>query len=100
MPIPSIRFTIPSWSLTAICSGSIGVLAVIYIALIAVVMSYAALTVEFSQSVQNDESTVAMLEGRYLAAVARITNIDYAAAGYAAPVARVYVPATSATALR
>ena len=88
------------WSPVAVLSGTVGVLAVVYIALIAVVMSYAALTISFSQSVRNDESTVATLEGQYLAAVARITATDYAAKGYAAPVAEVYVPATSATALR
>jgi len=63
-------------------------------------MSYAALTIEFSQSVKNDESTVAMLEKNYLSAVAGITNTNYAAEGYAAPVAQTYVPAKSVTALR
>ncbi len=93
------RFHLP-WSPVAVLSGTVGILAVVYIALIAVVMSYAALTISFSQSVRDDDSAVATLEGQYLAAVARITATDYSVEGYAAPVATVYVPSTSATALR
>ncbi len=78
----------------------VGVLVVTYIGLIAVVMSYAALTVEFSQSVKNDEASVAMLEGQYLASVADIQNSDYRAAGYTTPVRQVFVPTESMTALR
>lgn len=63
-------------------------------------MSYAALTVEFSQSVRNDEATIAVLEGHYLATVARIANTDYIAAGYAKPLAEVFVPAKNVAALR
>jgi hypothetical protein len=88
------------FSLSAICFGSVAVLAVAYIGLIAVVMSYAALTVSFSQSVKNDEATVATLESQYLASVASITNSDYAAAGYTLPIAEIFVPAKDATALR
>ena len=75
-------------------------LVVAYIGLIAVVMSYAALTVEFSQSVRNDEAAVATLEGQYFSEVARITAIDYRTAGYVVPRATVFVPAQSVTALR
>ena len=82
------------------CFSAVAVLAVTYVGLIAVAMSYAALTVEFSQSVRNDETTVAMLEGQYLSAVADITKIDYVAAGYTAPNIKVFVPAKSVTALR
>ena len=63
-------------------------------------MSYAASTIEFSQSVRNDESVVAVLEAEYLSAVAQITNTNYAADGYAVPVAKIFVPAKSTTALR
>ncbi len=84
----------------SLCLGSIAVLAVAYIGLIAVVMSYAASTVEFAQSVRNDEASVASLESRYLAAVASITNTDYTAEGYAKPVAEAFVPSASMTALR
>lgn len=73
---------------------------VTYIGLIAVVMSYASLTIEFSQSIKNDESAVATLEAQYLASVAQITTTDATAAGYAVPLARRYVPTTSVTALR
>jgi hypothetical protein len=78
----------------------VGVLAVVYLALIAVVMNYAALTVEFSQSVKNDEAALSVLESQYLARVASIQGIDYRALGYAAPTAKLFVPATSVTALR
>ena len=87
-------------SIVSLVSGGVGVLLVVYIGLIAVVMSYAALTVELSQSVKRDEAAVAVLEARYLASVARITNIDYLGEGYAKPVARVFVRAESVTALR
>jgi hypothetical protein len=81
-------------------SGAVGILLVAYIGLIAVVVSYAALTVEFSQSVKNDEAAVAVLEAQYLASVSRITNTDYLAEGYTAPAAQLFVPARSVTALR
>jgi len=90
----------PSFSALSLCYGAVGVLLVAYIGLIAVVMSYATLTVEFSQSVKNDEATVAVLEGQYLAGVAHLINIDYAALGYAKPVAKAFVRAESVTALR
>ncbi len=84
----------------SLCSGTVAVLAIVYIGLIAVVMSYVALTVEFSQSVKNDEASVAVLEGKYLSNIARIENLDYRAEGYVAPLATIFVPATSMTALR
>ncbi|MFA6278878.1 MAG: hypothetical protein WCS97_03045 [Candidatus Paceibacterota bacterium] len=88
------------FSVTTLCFGAVVVLVITYIGLIAVVMSYATLTVEFSQSVRNDESAVAMLEGQYLATMARINSTDYAAAGYALPVVKIFVPTKSVTALR
>lgn len=88
------------YSLVSLCSGTVGVLAVVYIGLIAVVMSYAALTVEFSQSVRNDEAAVADLESRYLATIAHITTTDYALAGYTKPAVKEFVSTQSATALR
>lgn len=90
----------PSFSPVSLAVSAVGVLAVSYVGLIALVMSYAALTVEFTQSVRNDESAVAMLESAYLAQVAQITATDYAAVGYAKPAAIAYVPAESVTALR
>jgi hypothetical protein len=95
----NFRSYIP-FSMTALCSGTVAVLAVAYVGLIAVVMSYAALTIEFSQSVRNDESAVAMLEGQYLSEVASITSTDYAAAGYVLPIAKIFVSKKSVTALR
>lgn len=89
-----------SFSILSVCYGAVGVLLVGYIGLIAVVMSYAALTVEFSQSVKNDEAAVAVLEGQYLSSVARLTGTDYASEGYAKPTEKVFVRAESMTALR
>lgn len=89
-----------SVSVLSLCCGAVGVLVVAYIGLIAVVMSYAALTVEFSQSVKNGEAAVAALEGQYLANVAHITGTDYAAEGYEKPAAQAFVRAESMTALR
>jgi acyl-coenzyme A synthetase/AMP-(fatty) acid ligase len=86
--------------MTTLCSGVAALLAVMYIGLIAIVMSYAAMTIEFSQSVRNDEATVASLEAEYLNTVARITNIDYTTVGYTIPMVKVFVPKKSATALR
>jgi hypothetical protein len=95
----AFRFRLP-FSPVSLCFGAVAVLAITYIGLIAVVMSYAVLTVEFSQSVRNDEATVATLESQYLTAVAQITDTNYVAAGYAKPIAKIFVPTQSATALR
>lgn len=97
--MPNPRFHL-SLSPTVLCSSIVVVLAVSYIGLIAVVMSYAALTVEFSQSVKNDGAAVAVLESQYLVAVAQITNTDYSKEGYVMPRDEVFVPKKSATALR
>ncbi|NNM83981.1 hypothetical protein HKL94_02080 [Candidatus Parcubacteria bacterium] len=94
------RFHFPSLSPIALAGGTVGVLAVVYIGLIAAVMSYAALTVEFAQSVKNDEASVASLESQYLAAVASITTTNYVAEGYVVPSVETFVSAKSATALR
>ena len=94
-----LRFHLP-FSVVSLCSGTVAILTVAYIGLIAVVMSYATITVEAAQSVRNDEATVATLESKYLASVARVTATDYTAAGYAKPIAEVFVPAESVTALR
>ncbi len=80
--------------------GFVGVLVVSYIGLIAVVMSYAAMTVSFSQSVKDGEAAVALLESQYLISIANIENADYHAAGYTTPLATHFVPSTSVTALR
>ena len=85
---------------SAICFGMVGISALIYVGLIAVVMNYAALTIEFSQSVKNDEATVATLESQYLSAISSITATDYATAGYTSSVTKTFVPKQGATALR
>lgn len=95
----NFRVSLP-FSALSICYGAVGVFLVGYIGLIAVVMSYAALTVEFSQSVKNDEAAVAVLEGQYLSLVAGLTSTDYASEGYAKPTEKVFVRAESMTALR
>lgn len=90
LPFSPVRF----------CIGIVAVLLVVYIGLIATVMSYAALTIEFSQSVRNDESEVAVLESMYLNNVERTTATDYIAEGYIRPSVTTFVPAKSVTALR
>ena len=88
------------YSPVPISLGIVVILALTYIGLIATVMSYAALTVEFSQSVRNDEAAVAKLESRYLAVVSQITSINPEVAGYEKPTTLIYVPTKRATALR
>lgn len=88
------------YSPVSLCVSLVAVLSVTYFGLIAVVMSYAALTVEFSQSVRNDESTVAVLESTYLDTVAKITSTDYSAQGYAVPRIKVFVPTKNVAVLR
>ncbi len=83
-----------------LCIGIVAILLVAYIGLIATVVSYAALTIEFSQSVRNDEAEVAALESMYLNNVERIATTDYIADGYIRPSVTKFVPAKSATALR
>jgi len=95
----SMRFNLPL-SPVSLCGVAVGVLLIVYIVLIATVMSYAALTIEFSQSVKDDEASVAAFESQYLAEVARTTATDYTAEGYALPLAKTFVRAKSATALR
>ncbi len=95
----SLRTNLP-FSLVSLCVTLVLVLLVAYIGLMATVMSYAVLTVEFSQSVRSDESTVAELESQYLDRVSQITGADYTALGYAKPVTQIFVRAESATALR
>ncbi len=75
-------------------------LALAYLGMIATVMSYAALTVEYSQSVRSSEAAVAALESQYLARVAEITSTDYHSLGYAKPIAQTFVPTESGTARR
>lgn len=89
-----------NFSLVSLSYSIVAILAITYICLIAVVMSYATLTVEFSQSVKNNETTVSVLESQYLANVSRITSIDYITAGYTLPTRKIFVPVKSATALR
>ena len=95
----NFRLSLP-FSFLTLCSGTVAALGVVYIALIAVVMGYAAMTVSFAQSVKNDQAAVATLESRYLASVASIESVDYRALGYATPDARLFVPGQSVTALR
>lgn len=77
-----------------------GALVVTYIGMIAFIMSYAAHTIEYAQSVRNEEAAVAGLEQQYLAAVAEITQTDYQALGYVKPTSKTFVRGTPATALR
>lgn len=75
-------------------------LAVAYIALVATVMSYASMTVSFSQSVRDSEAQVAALEAEYLSAVSSVTATDYVALGYAKPANKTFVRQAPRAALR
>lgn len=88
------------FSFVSLCWGTVATFTVVYIGVIAIVMTYAALTVEFSQSVKNDEATVAILESKYLTKVSTIESLDYHTLGYVTPTQKMFVPATSMTALR
>jgi purine-cytosine permease-like protein len=79
--------------------GVNALLALSYIAVIAVVMSYAALHVEFAQEVRSDEAAVAALESSYLASLSTMTGMDYRALGYTRPLAKVFVTGSAPTAL-
>ena len=89
-----------SFSPLSLCFGAAATLALVYVGLIAVVMSYAVLTIEYAQSVKNDEAAVAQLESQYLSSVALVEGVDYRAAGHAKPAMKTFVPAASVTALR
>ncbi len=95
--MPNLRLPL---SPVSIAATTVGVLAVAYIGLIAVVMSYAAMTIEFSQSVRNNGALIADLEAKYLATVSEVTSIDYVRAGYVKPETQIFVPTRSTTALR
>lgn len=88
------RITLLPWLL-----GANALLVLGYIALIAVVMSYAALHVEFAEQVRSDEAAVALLEAAYLDQVSVITKTDYSASGYDKPTIKKYVTGARATAL-
>ncbi len=89
-----------SFSPLSLCATLVGVLAVSYVGLIAVIMSYGALTIEFSQSMKNDEAVVATLESQYLTLVSTLTRTDYVAEGYRVPVRQAFVREEGGTALR
>ena len=91
---------LPRFSPVALSLALVITLAVAYVALIATVMSYAALTVSFSQSVRSMEGEVATLESEYFAAVSSVADTDYASKGYEKPAGETYVSAARATALR
>ena len=80
-------------------AGANALLVLSYIGLIAVVMSYAALQVEFTQSVRSDEAAVAALEASYLNSLSIVTNTDYASLGYEKPLAQIFVPGAPKTAV-
>jgi hypothetical protein len=91
---------IPRVSPVALSVAVVATLAVAYIALIAVVMSYAALTVSLSQSVRSAQADIAALESDYFDELSRVAEIDYAVLGYEKPATQTYVPTARVTALR
>lgn len=97
--MPKLPFIV-SFSPVSLAGSVAGTLFLVYLALIATVMSYAALTVEYAQHERSDEATVAALEAQYLSSVSTLIALDYAALGYAKPSAQFFVPAAPVTALR
>jgi hypothetical protein len=79
--------------------GFNALLVLAYLSLIAVVMTYAALHVEFAEQVRSDESAVAKLEGVYFGSLKLLTKTEYANLGYAKPVTKIFVTGASPTAL-
>ena len=96
----SLALTRFSFSPLSILATLVAILATTYVGLIALIMSYATLTVESSQSVKADEAAVAALEAEYLRLVSTLTTTDYAALGYEQPVAQTFVREVRGTALR
>ena len=88
------------YSLVSVSASIVTLLAVAYLGLIAIVMSYAASTIEYSQSVRNDEASVAEMESKYFSSIADVTTTNYTAAGYVKPVTLIFVPTKNTTALR
>ena len=76
-----------------------GALSVGYLCLIAVVMTYAAITSHLAQAEKEVRTDVSRLEEQYLAQVAAIQQSDVAAAGYARPTAIMFVQEKSAPVL-
>lgn len=95
----SLALTLGRIALLPWLVGANALLALGYIALIAVVMSYAALHVEFAEQVRSDEAAVASLEAAYLEKLSTLTETDYQAGGYGKPVVKTFVSAPPATAL-
>lgn len=95
----SLRHRLP-FSPRSLAWSLVGALSVVYMGLIALIMSSAVLTIEFSHSIKNSESAIAALEARYLASVAEIAGADYRSVGYAIPSAAHFVEAENVAALR
>lgn len=95
-----MRNTRRPFSIVSAGYTAVGVLAVAYIGLIAVAMTYAASTIAFTQSVRSDEAQVATLEAQYLQTVSGITTTDYTALGYTKPTDQIFVRSQNKAALR
>ncbi len=95
--VAAVRFNISPVRALAVLAAT---LALTYVALIAVVMNYATLTVGFAESVRDGEAAVASLESSYFSMLQSVTATNYSAAGYSKPVAQVFVTGAPTTALR
>ncbi len=88
-----------NWSPLRILAALNGGLILLYLGLIAFVMSYAAMHVEYAQSLRETQAAVGTLEAKYLAQVSGITTTDYAALGYQKPLSQAFVPSTPTAAI-
>ncbi|MEJ0053339.1 MAG: hypothetical protein WDN10_01235 [bacterium] len=86
-----MRSVVHAFSLVQWLGGVVAVLVVAYIALIAFVMSYAAVQTETAQSVRDGSAQVSLLEIRYLEKTAALGAMDPASLGYSAPLAKNFV---------
>ena len=80
-----------NFSLVRWLGATVGSLVVLYIGLIAFVMSYAAVQTEMAQSVRDSSAQVSLLEIKYLDATTALTAVDPATLGYSAPIAKNFV---------
>lgn len=88
-----------NFSLVKWLGAIVGSLVVLYIGLIAFVMSYAAVQTEMAQSVRDSSAQVSLLEVQYFNATRALTEVNPVALGYSAPIAKNFVSGHARAAL-
>lgn len=72
-----------------------GVLLVSYLALIATIMVYGTLQMQFAERVRDTSAQVGVLESQYLALITQINKTDPSSLGFTKPVSIAYVTNTT-----